>query len=1213
MLRKAYFFLVFTFVSVVSAYGQVGEGSLKGTIKDSQSGETLPFVNVVIEANGVQKGGGATDIDGKFFIKPISPGTYDVKVSSVGYRPKKITGVVVKGSIITFLDIDVQSSEIKLEEFEVVEYSVPLIDKDGGASGGTITRDDIAKMPGRSASSIAATVGGVGTNADGAITSVRGSRGDATFYYIDGIKVRGSTNLPKSAIQEVSVLTGGLPANYGDATGGIISITTRGASSKYFGGIEYLTSGWKTGDTKVIGLDNYGYNLIEGNISGPILRKKDAEGNRTEPLIGFFSAITYRSILDPRPSAVPIYKVKDDVKEDLIAEPLRPSGLGQGVFYNTDFLDEDSFEEIKYRRNANSKNVFGQTKIDINTTPSVTLTFGGSLDWNQNHIYNYNGSLFNWNNNGLSTGLAWRAYGKFTQRFLPPEGEEQKSSIKNAYYTVMVDYSKNQGKLENEQHGDNLFGYGYLGKFTTYRTPTYGYNSDLNAFVHNGFRDTLITFAPSDVNPDAAAITTQYYDIYDDPVGNYQTFTEIQQGNALRNGDAPASVYNLWTNIGTTYGTYQESDATQFRITTAGSADIGDHAVSLGFEYEQRSDRVFSVGPRGLWNHMRQLTNFHIRELDTTQATVDYVGTFPYITYERLIGNDQFTFDRNLRDKIGAGATDFIDVDALDPSTFSLDMFSADELLNDGNSFVFYYGYDHTGQKLDNKPSFDDFFTAQDENGDFTRPIGAFEPIYVAGYVMDKFAFDDIIFNVGVRVDRFDANQPVLKDPYLLYEAYTAGETASGPLALGAHPENIGDDYVVYVNDINNPTGIVGYRDGDRWFNADGEEINDPTTLRTASGIAPYLVDPDQEEISSSAFKDYDPQVIVMPRISFSFPISDEALFFAHYDVLSKRPTTGNRLNPLDYFYIENRNVTVNNPDLKPEKTIDYELGFQQVLSKSSSIKISAFYRELRDMVQLVNFQEAYPSTYVSYSNIDFGTVKGTTISFDLRRTGNIWMRAAYTLQFAEGTGSAASSASTLVNTGQPNLRTINPFDYDQRHAIVATVDYRYGDGKDYNGPVWFGKQVFSNTGLNFTSNLGSGTPYSAQSNITADAAGGGGGRTLEGQINGSRKPGTFRIDAQLDKNITLKFGGSEDSKKTANLNVYLQVNNLLNTQNILNVYRATGNADDDGYLNAAEHQASIEQQNNEAAFRYYYGLKLNNPGNFSLPRTIRLGVRLDF
>jgi hypothetical protein len=294
---------------------------------------------------------------------------------------------------------------------------------------------------------------------------------------------------------------------------------------------------------------------------------------------------------------------------------------------------------------------------------------------------------------------------------------------------------------------------------------------------------------------------------------------------------------------------------------------------------------------------------------------------------------------------------------------------------------------------------------------------------------------------------------------------------------------------------------------------------------------------------------------------------------------------------------------------------VDYELGFQQVLTQSSSLKISAFYRELRDQVALVNVTGAYPRTYRSWANLDFGTIKGITLTYDLRRTGNLWMRASYTLQFAEGTGSDAGSALNLVNSGQPNLRTIYPFSYDQRHGLNMTVDYRYGEGKDYNGPKLFGKDILANTGINIVSILGSGTPYSAQTIVTPQALGG--ASSLEGQVNGSRKPGQFRMDAQIDKNIILTFGKkdgeSKDKAKTANLNIYLQVNNILNTRNILNVYGATGVPDDDGYLADARYDQIIAQQVNEASFRDYYALRIDSPYNYGLPRTIRLGVKLDF
>ena len=242
-----------------------------------------------------------------------------------------------------------------------------------------------------------------------------------------------------------------------------------------------------------------------------------------------------------------------------------------------------------------------------------------------------------------------------------------------------------------------------------------------------------------------------------------------------------------------------------------------------------------------------------------------------------------------------------------------------------------------------------------------------------------------------------------------------------------------------------------------------------------------------------------------------------------------------------------------------------------------------------------MNIFLAHPATYRTYGNRDFGTIKGLTIAYDLRRTGNIRMTANYTLQFAEGTGSDATSAAGLINAGLPNLRNIFPYSYDQRHAINVTFDYRYGSGEDYNGPMLGKMRLLENTGLNIFSNIYSGSPYSNQAFITDEAIG-----TLnaglDGTLNGSRLPWSYRLDLQLDKTFNLEFGSNEDKKKMAFLNVYVRVTNLLNQFNILNVYRATGNWDDDGYLAAASSQSSIQNQIDEQAFRDYYMMKIQNP-----------------
>lgn len=1213
--------LILAVIGVQFAFSQAGNGSIKGVIKDKSSGELLPFVNVLLEQNGSQKGGATTDFDGKYTISNVEPGEYNLKVTYVGYQPMQINGVVVKGSKITFQDFELESGEV-LNEVVIIDYEVPLIDKDGGASGGTVTRDEIAKMPGRSANDMAATVGGVSTDANGSVQSVRGSRSEDTYYYIDGIKVRGSTNLPKSAVQEVSVITGGLPANYGDATGGVISVTTRGASSFYFGGLEYITSGYKIGKN-TYGLDNYGYNLLEGSLSGPLLMKKDDKGEKTVPVLGFFVSGNASHIVDPRPFAIDQYQVKEEVYNELLVNPTRVAAGGIGINYNSEFLNADDFEKIKFRQNVASSRASMAGKIDVNAGPLMNVSFGGSFDYNDGNSYSFASSLFNSDNLSNVRNLTWRVYGKLTQRFENnvEDGEEDNSIIKNAFYSVMVDYSKFNQKVTNTRHGDNIFDYGYVGKFETFTENTYEFDATQNRYIHNGFNDTLIAFTPSDKNGDLAAITSQYYSLYDKD-GNYENYGQIVNGRALRNGDVPPSIYGIWNPIGLQPNGLSKSDQNQFRISAFGSADIKDHAITIGFEYEQRTDRGYSISPTTLWTRMRLLANSHIEELDLTNYTDEYRGTYEYRTYERLnsapgeySGQDaQSFFDYNLRNVLGLNpdGTDWIDVDALDPSLYSIDFFSADELINGGfnQTFVNYFGYDHTGKKISGRPSFDDFFNKTDEYGNYTRLVPAFEPIYFAGYIMDKFAFNDIIFNVGVRVDRFDANQPVLKDPYLFKQAKTVGEVSD----LGPHPSNMGSDYTVYVNDINNPTAINGYRNGDTWYNADGIEISDPKTIESPSGIAPYLADgvSDADDVNSSAFEDYTPSIIVMPRIAFSFPISDEALFFAHYDVLSQRPTTGLRLDPLDYLYIRNisSGSILNNPSLRPSRTIDFEVGFQQVLTRSSSLKIAGFYREMRDMITTINIAGAYPKTYQTFGNRDFGTVKGLTLSYDQRQSKNLWMKVNYTLQFAESTGSNAGSNLALIRAGLPGLRTIYPTQYDQRHAIQAVVDYRYGEGKDYNGPVLGGQQILKNTGINFVANYASGTPYSASQNAYSTLFSAG-TPVLEGQPFGSRQPGRFFVNMNIDRNFPLKYG--KDKKKSANLNVYLWVQNVFNTLNIQNVYRATGNPDDDGYLTAKQYQTDIAAQLNEDSFRYYYALAVNNPFNYALPRTIRLGVKFDF
>ena len=1267
MLRKLLSVLTVVLASTGFLLAQ-NESAIKVRLVDKANKETIPFANVIVEMGGIQVGVATTNIDGEAVIKPINPGKYNVKATYVGYQTVVMENVSVAVGKIVPLNLEMTNAGgIELTTVETVAYSEPLIDPDT-KSGATITREEYQNMASKNINSVAATTAGIYQQDEGGALSVRGQRASGTTYFIDGVKVVGSAGVPQSSVEQVTTIIGGTPAEYGDATGGVIAITTRGPASNYTGSVEVISSGIGEKNGKSRGLDAYGYNFVGFSFGGPLLTKKDTVNDIKKPILGFIVSGEMYTEKDPDPSAIGFYQVKADKLAELEQNPLRPAPNGTGgSVLNSEFVTLNDMEKIKARNNVRANTMRLNGKIQYQPTNNMGITLGGSVDYNRRHDFVYEYALFNAVNNPLSTDNTWRGFAKLTQKFnSATEKEEEKSSsnIKNAYFTIQASYAKTKNRVQDDTHKDNYFDYGYIGKFDQKIKNSYIYEKrdkydvdgdgvidTLWANWQNGFTQESLTFTPGDLNPTGTAYTTQFFNNTDPAM--IRSLNDVQAGYALRNGDVARNIYSMWYNTGRQYRGNSRSEVSQARVFANFSADLfKDHAVQLGFEFEQRVERVFSLTTideiGGLWGRMRQLTNSHIEQLDSIpflNLEMSTISAGDYYDFNRLNDGTQTQFDRSLREKLGynVNGTDYINIDSYDPSTFSLDMFSADDLLNGGTSpLVSYYGYTHDGKKLTGSPTLDDFFTKKDANGNFTREIGAYQPIYIAGYIQDRFDFKDLKFNIGVRIDRFDANQPVLKDKYLLYEAKTAGEVDFASEFNMTRPANIGDDFVVYVDNKDNPTKAVGFRDGDTWYNAAGTVITDPNAslasgVTVNSEINPYLVDPaaaNNKQLSSKVFEDYTPQINVMPRIAFSFPISDVANFFAHYDVLTQRPSNSfGRLDPMDYFALQNNGGgIINNPNLKPERTTDYELGFSQVLneSKNSAITLSAFYRELRNMVQGVQIYKAYPVTYNSFDNIDFGTVKGFSIAYDLRRMSNgVQLTANYTLQFADGTGSSATDGVNLAASGQPNLRTTHPLDYDQRHTVVLNIDYRFGAKQDYNGPAITlrkGKEnektikIFENVGANLVARAGSGTPYSRQRNITQGDPNGNvvmgvaQRGNLAGMVNGSNLPWNFKFDLRIDKDLELVWGKKDgEERKFANLNIYLQVLNLLNTKNIINVYRATGSVNDDGYLASPQGQLALANQTNVQSFVDLYNIKMNDPFFFCFPRVIRLGILLDF
>lgn len=1244
MLRKIYFSIVTLLLVGASAIAQNNGGAIKVLLKDKSNGESIPFANVVAYQNGVQVGVGTTDMDGYAMIKPLSPGKYDVKGVYVGYQAAEIKGVIVGDSKTAYITIELSNGEgIKLDEVVVVEYQEPLIDADM-KSGGTVTREEFQNMATKNINSVAATTAGVYQADEGKGLNVRGGRSSSSVYFVDGVKIIGGLGVPQQGVEQLNVITGGVPAQYGDATSGIISVTTRGPQSQFFGGVELISSQLT---------DAYGYNSLGFSFGGPIYQKKDSAGNKT-PIVGFILSGQGTYEKDPSPSYTPVWQLKEDKLKEVQEKPLRlvqssAGGKDTMIFYpELYYITKDDMRTQKTRPNVANRSVQLTGKLDFRLTPNTNLTLGGAFDYGNKKGYDIDDryqskySMFNAQNNPQKLDNTWRVFGNIRQKFgtaqTGTEKEKSQSIVSNAYFTFLGSYEKTKTNVQDENFKDNVFKYGYQGKYN------YGYygSNDTRAYVidptdpiyydantntwrtkhvYTGGETSPVTFERSELNPLAANYSTQYFNQF----GTANKIKDIE-GKFLINGDSPGDVYDLYRNVGLRYNNYAKEEKSQLRFATSFSADLKNHAISIGAEYDQRTERYYNLNAVALWRTMRDYSNYYVNGLGAYSINEELSNSTDAYFTANLIAGQSTQIGRSLRKLMGYDeeAAIKINTDQLNPNELSLDMFSADDLLQEGTGIVTYRGYDHTG-KIDNtKTNLDKFVNEKDSKGNKTLRIGAYTPNYLAGYIQDKFDYKDIKFNVGVRIDRFDANQKVLKDPYLFHEAYTAKEKAPD------RPSNIKDDYVVYVESEQSEK-IVGYRNGDTWYDVEGKEISDPSTLTNASRIFPWLKDrtfAKENGFSTSAFQDYKPQINVMPRVAFAFPISDVANFFAHYDVLTQRPTAGMALDPTDYYYINkvSSNPFLTNPNLKPDKTIDYEIGYQQVLNekKNAALKVTAFYRELRNQITTQTMNQAYPRTYYTYVNRDFGTVKGLTLEFDLRRTGGVSLNANYTLQFADGSGSNSGSGANLAQSGQPNLRVAMPLDYDQRHNFVFTLDYRFGEGKDYKGPNFNKKkkdgssqtiQLLQNVGANLSLIAGSGTPYTRYNSAVVF----GDRTTINGSLNGSSKPWQYRANLRVDKNVELVWGKKEgEDKKTANLNIYLQVLNLLNTKNPQTVYNYTGEVDDDGYLQSAKGQQSINQYaqqygSSQPFIDQYTIFTQYRSSNYGRPRTIRIGVMLDF
>ncbi len=315
------------------------------------------------------------------------------------------------------------------------------------------------------------------------------------------------------------------------------------------------------------------------------------------------------------------------------------------------------------------------------------------------------------------------------------------------------------------------------------------------------------------------------------------------------------------------------------------------------------------------------------------------------------------------------------------------------------------------------------------------------------------------------------------------------------------------------------------------------------------------------------------------PRIGLAYPITDRGVIHVSYGHFFQ--------TPLFEFLYTNPSFALNteggrssvfsapfgNANLKPQKTVSYEIGLQQQISEEMAIDVTGYYKDIRNLlgtkIETIATGETHSGTqYGRYINRDYGNVKGVIISFEKRFSNNYSATLDYTLQAAKG--NASDPRSVLIdNAADPPVQSekqLVPLDWDRTHSITSSV--AIGPPKVHM--------------ISLIGKLGTGLPYTP---AFLDQ------RT--GLENSERRPYTLTFDLNARK-----FFSFQGYTVTA----FVRVFNLFDRLNEREVYSDTGRTT---YTLEQNLPGLVQGLNSKEEF-------FTRPDWYSSPREINVGITID-
>lgn len=339
-------FVVLLILSIPTIIFAGTTGKIEGVVKDNETGEPLPGVNVII--NGTTMGA-ATNINGYYYVINVPVGTYTITATMMGYHSKSIQNVKISIDLTTRIDFDLISTVLEMGEVTVTAER-PMINKEVTASLHVATSEEFQNLPVSNSQQVVQLTAGVDGN------NFRGGLGNEVTYLVDGVSINDpmfhtpSANISLVAVKELQVTTGAYNAEYGEAMSGIVNIVTKEGGSQTTGSFEILSdltysqdgekkSLFGANDTKKYA---NGYTRNEFSLQGPV------------PFIGskltyFISANTeYADVFNPRAYKVMQYDWEHPYPNGVLRESYVPHNKRED--YGTNFNLSYSFKPtMKFR------------------------------------------------------------------------------------------------------------------------------------------------------------------------------------------------------------------------------------------------------------------------------------------------------------------------------------------------------------------------------------------------------------------------------------------------------------------------------------------------------------------------------------------------------------------------------------------------------------------------------------------------------------------------------------------------------------------------------------------------------------------------------------------------------------------------------------------------------------------------------------------------